>query len=137
MTTEPLFFSRLGRYALRTMAVLVRHDERMTGKELADQSGVPPAYQSKVLRRLVDAEILEARKGHHGGFALAVQPQSVRLADVLAAVDALPTGGACVFEGRQWCSDNPCQLHNAWTELSEQIRSWAEGTTLADIASAA
>ncbi len=136
MTAQVQLFSRLGRYALRTAAILAGADERMTGKALAERTGVPHAYQAKVLRLLVEAEILTAKRGHHGGFSLALQPQSVRIADVLAAVGALPTAGACVFGWGECSSIDPCELHSSWSDLSERVRSWAEGTTLSEIASA-
>ena len=134
MSTPPLMFSRLGRYALRTVAIIAGRDEKITGKDLAVHTGVPPSYQSKVLRQLVEANILFAKKGHHGGFTLARQPESIQLAEVLAAVGALPTGGACVFGWGQCSTVKPCALHNKWSELSEQVINWAEKTTLADVA---
>ena len=133
MSTQPLLFSRLGRYALRTVAILAGCDQRITGKALAAHTGVPSSYQLKVLRRLVEADILSAPEGHHGGFTLAHQPESIRLADVLAAVGALPTEGACVFDWGPCSALEPCQLHHSWSALSEQVINWAKETTLANI----
>ncbi len=145
MNTETLMFTRLGRYALRTVAIIAGCEQRITGKDLAARTGVPPSYQSKILRRLVEADILSARKGHHGGFALAHQPERIPLAKVLSAVEALPTSGVCVFNwgpcstlDKKWSDSNlnacPCPLHTKWNELSEQVMTWAVETTLADIA---
>ena len=133
MSTQPLLFSLLGRYALRTAAIVAECDHKITGKALAARTGIPPSYQSKVLRRLVEADILSAQKGHHGGFTMAHTPESIRLADVLAAVGALPIEGACVFGWGQCSALEPCTLHNNWKALSEQIMSWAEKSTLANI----
>ena len=133
MSTDPLMFSRLGRYALRTVAIVTGADQRVTGKTLSAETGIPSAYQSKVLRQLVEADILSAKKGHHGGFALAHPAETIRLADVLDSVGALPAGGACVFGWGQCSASKPCPLHNKWSTLSENVMNWAEQTTLADL----
>jgi Rrf2 family transcriptional regulator, iron-sulfur cluster assembly transcription factor len=127
---HPQLFSRLGRYALRTVAIVASCDTRITGKDLAEQTGVPSAYQAKVLRKLVEAQILDSKKGHHGGFALAPQPGSISLAEVLAAVGALPAEGECVFDWGQCASNSPCPLHDYWKELSDQTLGWAKKTSL-------
>ena len=134
MSTQTLMFSQLGRYALRTAAILAGSDKRITGKTLAEHTGVPPAYQSKVLRQLVKADVLNAQKGHNGGFTLAHRPEFIRLADVLAAVGALPEGDKCVFGWGPCSAHEPCPLHNNWSVLSEQVMTWTQETTLADIA---
>ena len=133
MSDQPLLYSRLGRYALRTAAILAGCDERIAGKALAAHTGIPVAYQSKVLRRLVEAGILSAQKGHYGGFALARPPETITLAAVLAAAEALPSGGACVFDWGPCSAVGPCPLHHTWSELSKQVIDWTEETTLADI----
>ncbi len=133
MNADSLMFSQLGRYALRTVAVLAAQEERLTSKVLAKQTGVPSAYQSKVLRKLVKAKLLSAKKGHHGGFTLTQPPDTIRFADVLSAVGALPAAGTCVFGWGRCSGTKPCPLHDSWSELSEHVVAWAEETTLADI----
>src|SRR5690606_30469313 len=91
---------------------------RMRAKDLAPLTHVPSAYVSKVLRRLTEAGLLDSQKGHHGGFALAKKPKSIRLLDILGAVDAYPTGSECVFGWGRCSSVQPCPLHKSWTELS-------------------
>lgn len=130
-----MFFDQTVEYALRVTACLAMQNEggKVSSQDLADQAGVPKAYLSKVLRRMVNAKLLKAEKGHGGGFSLARPIGKIRLYDVIEVfvADRLPR--RCVF-GLDVCSDtNPCVLHNRWKEMRLSFEEWAKQTTLADI----
>lgn len=123
-------------YALRALAVIAaREDGTVVATEaIAREASVPTAYLHKVLRRLVAAGILSARKGPGGGFALAKDPRKIRLLDVLEATDtSLPD--ACAFGWGTCDTKNPCPLHGTYSELKEAIQHWASRTTLEDVRS--
>lgn len=127
--------SQTAEYALRAMAYLaVPREESVRAADLADAIAVPAHYLSKVLRRLVQAGLLESQRGHGGGFVLSRPADQVRFVDVLAAVDALPTENRCAFGWGDCDVKNPCPLHPAWSRLNDAMTGWAEGTTLADVA---
>ena len=106
----------------------------MRVKDLSIATGIPSHYLSKVMRRLVLAGLLRSQKGQGGGFVLSKAPDEIPFIDILTAVDAYSTDGGCAF-GWGACDEvHPCLLHGSWSRLNQQIRSWAEGTTLADIA---
>jgi Rrf2 family protein len=108
-------------------------DVPVRAKDLSEGSGIPPHYLSKVLRRLVLADLLVSQKGQGGGFVLARSPEEIRFIEILAAVDSYPTKGRCAF-GWGVCDEvNPCPLHDTWSELNDAIRDWAATTTLADV----
>lgn len=130
-----MFFDQTVEYALRVMACLaLQHDGgKLTSKELSDQSNVPQAYLSKVLRQMVTAKLLNAEKGHRGGFSLARPLSRVSLYDVFEVFLEARLPRTCVF-GLDVCSDaNPCVLHHRWKQLRLSFESWAKSTTLADI----
>ncbi len=119
-------------YALRAMAQLAAmpSDAPVRAKDLSRTTEIPPEYLSKILRRLVLAGLLHSRKGHGGGFSLALRPQEIRFMDILAAVDAYPTHGRCVFGWGDCNSIRPCPLHDTWLGMSDAFRDWATNTTL-------
>jgi Rrf2 family iron-sulfur cluster assembly transcriptional regulator len=124
-------------YAFRALAELAgaAPAETVPSADLAVRTGVPEAYLQKVLRRLVSHGLLHGSKGHGGGFSLARPASRIRFADVLDAMDALPSIDRCAF-GRPRCSSaNPCPLHPAWARLRECVTEWADTTTVADVAS--
>lgn len=102
-------------------------------KELAAQISIPGHYLSKVLRKLVEARLLNATKGHYGGFSLGRPAGKIRLIDVLEAVQEDLPAKRCIFGWRKCSSTDPCILHHRWNEVNTSFQNWARRTTLADI----
>ena len=124
MTPSSPLITQTAEYALRAMSCLATtQDTFVRAEELSQGSQVPKAYLSKILRKMVVANLVEAKRGHHGGFRLALAADQITLQDVLAAVDALPTN-RCAFGVPQCDPDNPCPLHDAWMELKRGYLDW-------------
>jgi Rrf2 family protein len=123
-------------YALRALTELASlpRESALTASDLADRAEVPPAYMSKVLRRLVERGLVQGRKGHHGGFALARPAHLVRFVDVLTALDAMPPTNRCAFGWEKCDARAPCPLHPAMDRLNRIFAHWARSETLADCA---
>ena len=129
-----MYLSRPAEYALRAMTYLARLEspERVQTRNLAEAINVPAPFLSKIMRRLTADGILDAKKGHHGGFILAKPPAMVRFIDILRAVDFEPTADHCLFGLGNCDADNPCPLHPEWSILKGQIEDWARSHTLGD-----
>lgn len=127
------FLSHTAQYALRVVAELARRgsDAHVRAADLTVETGVPPHYLSKVLRRLVQRGILHSQRGHGGGFSLASSPAELTVGRVLAAVDALP-GERCAFGWDRCDACAPCPLHHTWAALNERFLSWAESATFVE-----
>ncbi len=134
-----MFLSQTAEYALRAMAWLAMAPESkpVRAADLARATGIPTYYVSKVLRRLVLADLLESQKGQGGGFSLSRAPREISFINILSAVDAFPTQGRCAFGWGQCDATDPCPLHNSWSQLDDRIRDWAAGTSLEEIANLA
>lgn len=130
-----MILNQTAEYALRAMAVLAElgAGEGLKSADLAERTGIPVAYLSKVMRRLVLEKLVESRKGHGGGFRLAQPARDIRFLDVLRAADHLPVPDRCAFGWGSCDAKHPCSLHQAWSELNRAVLSWAEDTTLADL----
>lgn len=122
-------------YALRALAILasLAPGESIRASDLAEKTGVPAQYLSKVLRRLVARGLLRAQKGHGGGFSLARAPRSIRVADVLEALDSAPSADRCAFGWGRCNAADPCPLHPMWSKLNDAFTTWTSTTTLADM----
>ncbi len=133
-TPLPLI-SQTAEYAMRALAELATlgENESLRASDLAVRTGVPEAYLAKVLRRLARHGVLQAQKGHGGGFALVRAPQQVRFVEVLRALDSMPSPQRCAFGWGKCNAANPCPLHPAWARLHEIFSDWASAMTLADV----
>ncbi len=115
-------------YALRAVAYISTQDRAklISSQELFEATDVPMAYLSKILRQLVTAKILIARKGSKGGFRLAIKPAEIRYIDVLKAIGAQIDTRECAFGWKSCNSQNPCLLHDAWKSYREKTERWAK-----------
>ena len=130
-----MHLSRTAEYALRAMAQLALLDEgvALPAQDLSNTTAIPVAYLSKVMRKMVLAGLVNAHKGHGGGFALSRPPAKIRFSDVLAAAGIDARENDCAFGFARCNAKSPCPLHVAWKDLGDRFRSWALGTTLADV----
>jgi len=131
-----MLLSQTAEYALRAMAWLatVPEGRPIRAVDLSRATGIPTHYLSKVLRRLVLADLLESQKGQGGGFSLSRPPREIAFIEILSAIDAYPTQGRCAFGWGDCDAADPCPLHNSWSHLNEQIQNWASNTSLEEIA---
>jgi Rrf2 family protein len=126
--------NQTAQYALRAMMHLAAAPPGTPARarDLSRATGIPQAYLSKIMRRLVRKGLLRARKGHGGGFVLARRATAIRLRDVLEAAGGTLQRDQCVFGYGRCDADDPCPLHPSWSALNDAFHLWARHTTLAD-----
>lgn len=129
--------SQTSQYALRIMSCIAvaRGAQPVRAKLIAQSIDCPPAYVSKVSRKLVEAGLLRAEKGHGGGFILGRSPEKIFFRQILDAVQPTQEKKQCIFGWRRCDSKAPCILHHRWNAVSGAFNEWAKKTTLADIQS--
>ena len=129
-----MYLNRPAEYALRAMSYIALQDpsKRIRSGDLSKAIDVPPPFLSKIMRRLSANGIVDARKGHNGGFMLARPASEIRFIDILRAVDFDPESEHCLFGLGNCDANNPCPLHHEWSILKEQIEGWARSRTLAE-----
>lgn len=120
-----------GMRAMATLAVLAP-GESLNAAALAERTGVPRQYLSKVMRKLVLARLVRSQRGPGGGFTLMNPAATVRLADVLKALDQ-DRGEACAFGYAECDPARPCALHPIWSRLQDSLASWTDGCTFGDL----
>ncbi len=130
-----MILSHTAVYALRAMSVLAEAEAGavLRAEEVAQQADIPAHYVAKVMRKMVVAGLVQSRKGHGGGFALARAAGGIKFREILAAVDVVIETDRCAFSYRRCNPKKPCPLHSTWSRLHEQLADWAEGSTLASV----
>lgn len=122
-------------YALRAMTCIAAWPPGVPvpSRELVDRTYIPEAYLAKVLRKLVEANLLLSQKGHRGGFRLARDPVEIRFIDILRAVEVDPAARHCAFGFPNCDGGRPCPLHDHYEQLQQEYLNWAARATLADV----
>lgn len=101
--------------------------------ELADELELSFHFLTKILQVLTQEGILESFRGPNGGVGLARPPKSVKLMDIIKAVDGTAAFETCVL-GLPGCGEqDPCPLHDEWSKASRRMQRMFEKATLANL----
>ena len=129
--------STKGRYAMVALVDLVLNgtDRLVTLAEISERQGISLAYLEQLFVKLRRAEIVESVRGPMGGYKLVNNPDRVRIADILYAVDegmnAL-TRGAGASDANT--DTKAHQLTDKlWEQLSANVYVFLHQTRLSDI----
>ncbi len=122
-------------YAVRALRCLQEPGgQPVLVEEVAEYTGIPRSYLSKLIHKLAKKGLVVARRGHHGGVVLARPSAQITLEDLSDAIDGSAWKSRCLM-GLLGCSDaTPCVLHDFWQETLKQIMARLRSVTLADLA---
>ncbi|USN99012.1 MAG: Rrf2 family transcriptional regulator [Phycisphaeraceae bacterium] len=128
--------SRTAEYAFQALAFLSENGSHaVTTREIAEATGLPADYLSKILRSLRKYGILVAHRGIGGGFALARPAERISVLDVLTGLgERLPSVERCPLgiEGHK----QVCRVHRAINDAVDQIRGRFSDLSIADLTDA-
>jgi len=128
--------TRQTEYAIRTLIELVKAPEGVMvhSKSIAEKHNLPEKFLNKTIQILVRAGLVETRRGMQGGIRLAVSPDSIKIADVLAAIEGKLALNPCLG-GDYHCEDQPvCPVRKVLQRTQEAILAELSKETLADLA---
>jgi Rrf2 family protein len=126
-------FSQTSEYALRAAVFLASEpSERRTARDIADAMDIPVEYLSKVLQSLARAGLVEAQRGHRGGFRLARSGEKISLLDVMNAVDPVRRISTCPLRLEQH-RHVLCPLHRKLDQALAGIERDFRQTSISDL----
>src|SRR5437764_10760364 len=130
-----MIYSRSAEYAIRAFVHLAQVQEGKYAmvKNIAEQEEIPAHFLAKILQQLARKGLLRSSKGPTGGFALRIEPEEIRLLDIVEALDGLAPYQQCA-SGLSECSDDmPCSMHDSWVALRSRIMDYLGKNTIADL----
>lgn len=122
-------------YSLEALSYLASLETKRTVKvkDLAKNLDIPRHYLGKVLTELEKKRLVTSSKGPSGGFTLAVTPNSVTLYKILAALNGLEKlEDSCVMGIGRCHTDNPCVLHDLWSQFKDDTIRRTQDMTLGE-----
>ncbi|MFH0847234.1 MAG: Rrf2 family transcriptional regulator [Chloroflexota bacterium] len=130
--------STRGRYALRAMVdiALNYREEPVVLSDVARRQEISEQYLEHLARPLRVAGLVRSVRGARGGFVLARSPSTIKVSDIIRAVE----GSTALVE----CVDSPLQCHRAdscptrgiWVKATEAVDQVFGSITLEDLMSA-
>ena len=131
-----------GRYAVMAMADIARHAQGFGGEadavclaEIAERQEISLAYLEQLFAHLRRAGLVKSVRGPGGGYRLARPAEAISVSAVVRAVDEPLHATRCDSHSETGCMamGERCATHHLWAALGEEIESFLDGVSLADV----
>lgn len=126
-------------YGLRILEVLADEYRRYDGSNyvsssvIAAREKISKRYADSLLALLTLADIVAARHGAAGGYALTRAPSAITARDVFEALEGSALSAKCLDKKRGCPVRGDCSGHKIWKKLEAEIIKTLANTTLADL----
>lgn len=129
-------YGRTADYALRALLLLARPgnvSRFLRADEIADATGAPRNYTSKVLNEVAKAGFIRSSRGPTGGFQLAMPAHTISIGSVVDLFVTPAVNTRCL-NGNGSCNPRrPCAAHQRWVSMIAAQRAPLDATTIADL----
>ncbi len=126
--------SKLTDYSTVVMSYLAREPEGIhNARDIMEHTGIALPTISKILKILAKAGLLQSHRGASGGYSLALPPEKIPVARILAAMEGNIGLTECsTHKGN--CSLEPlCHIRSNWQSISHVVHNALSSITLADM----
>lgn len=121
-------------YGLRVLLFVDKSDGSRTIGQIASYFDLSKAHLQKIVRRLAEMGFVEAKRGRGGGIVLARDPSSIRIGDVVRALESDLELVECFRDGDVPCRlSEDCRLSSVLSGALSSFLKHLDGFTLKDI----
>ena len=131
-----MLLTRASEYALLSLDVIRKTDAPIGAEQLANELSIPKSFLAKILQSLAKQNILESRKGAHGGFILARDVSEISVNDIIFAAEGK---SPAVFDCTSYSATCPngaigtCAISPFLMNFQTKIDDFLNGLMLSDI----
>lgn len=129
--------STRGRYALRAMLEVTRHEKNspVSLKYISEKQDISKKYLGRLFSELKKSGLLTSERGRSGGYMLGTSPAEIKIGDIIRAVEGPITTVRCVESStNRRCSRlDKCTCHIYWERLENHIASFLDSITLLEL----
>jgi len=124
-------------YAIRAMVHLACFPDggMALRSEIAEAQGIPLSFMAKILRRLVQAQLLHSSRGVRGGFGLARSADEITLLDIVEAIEGPLAVCDCASEADACVWADRCPASVVWPIVQQSLEDSLRSFTLEDLVS--
>ena len=123
-----------GRYAVTAMLDLAMHRAQgpVSLADISQRQAISLSYLEQLFAKLRRVSLVSSVRGPGGGYELLRGSEVIFISEIIDAVNESVDTTRC--HGAGDCQDGEtCLTHYLWEDLSEQIHSFLEGISLADL----
>jgi len=128
--------STRGRYSLRMMIDLAQHynDGFISLKDISNRQDISKKYLEQIIPFLNRSHLLNANKGHMGGYKLAKSPSEITVLEILQSAEGSLTPVSCMDNLTNQCEKcNDCITLPIYEGLYKVVNDYFASITLDDI----
>jgi Rrf2 family transcriptional regulator, iron-sulfur cluster assembly transcription factor len=126
-----------GRYAVMALADLAKFDSLnpVSLRDISLRQGISLNFLEQIFSKLKKNDIVKSVRGTRGGYILSKEPEKIKLANILNAVDEEVKTVQCKKESKKGCNGklSKCITHNLWDELEIHINDFFKQKNLKDL----
>ncbi|MDA9646993.1 Rrf2 family transcriptional regulator [Candidatus Pelagibacter sp.] len=126
-----------GRYAVMALADLAKFNSinPVSLRDISLRQGISLDFLEQIFSKLKKYNIVKSIRGANGGYILNKEPEEIKLANILSAVDEEVKTVQCKKESKKGCNSKTtkCITHNLWDELEIHINNFFEQKNLKDL----
>ena len=131
-----LKISTRGRYAVRMMLDVAQNqgENYVALKDIAARQSISKKYLEQIALALTQAGMLQAARGHQGGYRLLRASEDYTLLEILEITEGSLAPVACLDQEPNVCERcDFCLTLPVWEGLNRVVREYLGGVTLADV----
>jgi len=129
-----------GRYAVMAILEIAEVSRKsinvpITLSEISLKQNIPLNYLEQIFAKLKQANLVRSVKGPKGGYVINIALDKIKISNIIDAVNENIEMTKCFRDPIASCLPNEikCNSHYLWLGLSNHIRSYFDGITVADI----
>ena len=123
-----------GRYAVTAVLDLAIHQDNgpVSLAAISGRQDISLSYLEQLFSKLRRNGVVNSTRGPGGGYTLQRQPEEITISDVIVAIDESCQVAAC--GDTDSCQGTyQCLTHDLWQEISNDIRDFLDGITIAEV----
>ena len=126
-----LRITRLTDYGFILLAKMCEDESSLqNAKDMSEELDIPLPTVSKVLKLLVQGNLLESQQGSQGGYHLSKPAKEISAAKIIEVLEGpVSMTACCVTDG----CDRNCAVSNSWQKVNAVIVNELKSVSLADM----
>lgn len=131
--------SKKCKYAIKALLYLAeqQEDRSVFSSEIAEKENIPKKFLEAILRDLRNFQLVQSRRGAHGGYRLLKKPEDITLVELMRVMDGpialLPCVSLNYYHSCEECDEANCTIKPAFEAIRDQTLAILKQTTIASM----